>query len=97
MAPAVGVTQSTSRMAKLLALGVATQTIYFFLWLALLEKNPLSKVYPFEGLNPVMLAILAWLLLKEKLSPTAWLGLALVCVGIAIVVSEPTAVTAAMH
>ena len=85
MAPAPGVTQTTPRMAKLLALGIATQTIYFFLWLGLLEKNPLSKIYPFEGLNPVMLAILAWLILKEHLSPLAWLGLGLVCVGIGIV------------
>lgn len=85
MAPAVGVTQTRKRMAGLLALGIGTQTVYFFLWLGLLEKNPLSKIYPFEGLNPAMLAILAWLVLKEHLSPTAWLGLALVCVGIGIV------------
>lgn len=97
MAPAVGVSQSTGRMTKLLALGIATQTVYFFLWLGLLEKNPLSQIYPFEGLNPAMLAILAWLLLKEKLSPTAWLGLALVCVGIAIVVSDPKQIYAALR
>jgi drug/metabolite transporter (DMT)-like permease len=85
MAPTAGITQTNRRRNKLLALGIATQTVYFFLWLGLLEKNPLSKIYPFEGLNPAMLAILAWLLLKERLSSGAWLGLALVCVGIGIV------------
>lgn len=85
MDPAEGVPQSSRRMTRLLALGIATQTVYFFLWLGLLEDHPLTRIYPFEGLNPVMMAILAWLLLKEKLPATAWLGLALVCVGIGIV------------
>ena len=76
---------STRRMFKLLGLGIVTQTIYFFLWLGLMENHPLTRIYPFEGLNPVMLAILAWLVLKEKLPATAWIGLALVCVGIGIV------------
>jgi hypothetical protein len=43
------------------------------------KSNP---YYPFEGLNPVIMAILAWLVLKERLPVTAWIGLALVCVGI---------------
>ena len=85
MDPAEGVVQSSRRMAKLLALGIATQTVYFFLWLGLMENHPLTRIYPFEGLNPVMMAILAWLLLREKLAPSAWLGLVLVCVGIGIV------------
>jgi uncharacterized membrane protein len=85
MAPAEGTTQSGKRMASLLTLGIATQAVYFFLWLGLLEKNPLTKIFPFEGLNPAMLAILAWVILKEKLPVSAWIGLALVCVGIGIV------------
>ena len=85
MHPAGDVQQSRRRMFKLLALGVATQTVYFFLWLGLLENHPLTRIYPFEALSPVMMAILAWLLLKEKLPASAWLGLVLVCVGIALV------------
>lgn len=84
MAPA-GATQTARRMTILLVLGIATQAIYFFLWLGLLETNPLTKIFPFEGLNPAMMAILAWLVLKEKMPPLAWVGLALVCVGIGIV------------
>jgi drug/metabolite transporter (DMT)-like permease len=85
MDPGNGKSHSTRRMFKLLALGILTQTIYFFLWLGLMENHPLTRIFPFEGLNPVMMAILAWLVLKEKLPATAWLGLSLVCVGIGIV------------
>lgn len=85
MDPGDGKSHATGRMFKLLALGIVTQTIYFFLWLGLIGNHPLTRIFPFEGLNPVMMAILAWLVLKEKLSITSWLGLALVCVGIGIV------------
>ena len=85
MDPKPGVQQSWPRMLKMIGLGIAVETVYFFLWLGLLENHPLTRIYPFEGLNPVMMAILAWWLLNEKLSPVAWVGLGLVCVGIGIV------------
>jgi drug/metabolite transporter (DMT)-like permease len=84
MAPAVGV-HSGRHTAKLLALGILTNTFYFFIWLGLLERNPLTKIFPFEGLNPAMMAILAWIVLKERLSGTAIVGLLLVCAGISVV------------
>src|SRR5271170_2193733 len=62
--------------------GILCLTVWFFLWLGLMGRWDLSKLYPFEGLNPAMMAVGAWLVLKEKLPLTAWLGLALVCVGI---------------
>ncbi|HTW94159.1 MAG TPA: EamA family transporter, partial [Tepidisphaeraceae bacterium] len=65
--------------------GIGCLTIWFFLWLGLMSKWDLSKLYPFEGLNPAMMAIGAWVILKEKLPLSAWLGLILVCGGIAIV------------
>ena len=84
MAPATGV-HSGWHKAKLLTLGIATNAVYFFIWLGLLEQNPLTKIFPFEGLNPAMMAILAWIVLKERLSRTALVGLLLVCAGISVV------------
>jgi uncharacterized membrane protein len=52
-----------------------------------MRSNELSKLYPFEGLNPALIALAAWLFLKEKMPAGAWLGLGLVCAGIAIVAS----------
>ena len=60
-------------------------TIWFFLWLGVLQHLPLSTAFPFEGLNPALLAIGAWLVLKEKMSIGAWFGIGLVCVGIVVV------------
>jgi uncharacterized membrane protein len=65
--------------------GVLCMAIWFFLWLGLMGRWDLSKIYPFEGLNPAMMAIGAWLLLKEKLSISSWAGLILVCIGVAVV------------
>jgi uncharacterized membrane protein len=67
------------------SLGMLCLTVWFFLWLGLMGKWDLSKLYPFEGLNPAMMAIGAWSVLKEKLPVTAWVGLGLVCVGVAVV------------
>lgn len=66
-------------------LGIGCLTVWFFLWLGLMRKWDLSKLFPFEGLNPAIMAIAAWLILKERMSPGAWAGLALICVGIAVV------------
>jgi drug/metabolite transporter (DMT)-like permease len=65
--------------------GVLCLAIWFFLWLGLMGKLDLSKLYPFEGLNPAMMAVGAWLFLKEKLSTGTWAGLVLVCIGVAVV------------
>ena len=67
------------------ALGIGCMTLWFFLWLGLLGRWDISKLFPFEGLNPALMAIAAWIVLKEKLPITAWLGLMLVCAGIVIV------------
>jgi len=77
--------QTAKKMALLLALGIATQAVWFFLWTNLLSHWNLSQIYPFEGLNPALLAILAWILLKERLSIQSWIGLTMICAGIAIV------------
>jgi drug/metabolite transporter (DMT)-like permease len=73
---------------KYFAAGVLCMAIWFFLWLGLMGKWDLSRLYPFEGLNPVIMAVAAWLILKEKLPASAWMGLGLVCVGIAIVAAS---------
>jgi drug/metabolite transporter (DMT)-like permease len=82
-----GAARTTSRRASVrdFALGVACMTVWFFLWLGLLNRWEISKLYPFEGLNPALMAVGAWLVLKERLPLSAWLGLALVCAGIAVV------------
>jgi uncharacterized membrane protein len=70
------------------ALGVGCMACWFFLWLGLLNRYDISKLFVFEGLNPALMATAAWLILKERMSVNAWIGLILVCVGITIVSSS---------
>ncbi|HEX7194372.1 MAG TPA: EamA family transporter [Chthoniobacterales bacterium] len=76
---------SASRRKLDLAGGVLVMTVSFFTWLSLLHRFNLSYLYPFEGLDRVLLAFAAWLILKEKMSRDLWIGLILICLGTAFV------------
>ena len=65
--------------------GIVCLSLWFFLWLGLLQSQELSRIFPFEGLNPALMVIAAWLFLKERVPPVTWLGVALICAGIALV------------
>ena len=65
--------------------GIACMTAWFFLWLGLLEKLELSHIFPFEGLNPALMVIGAWIFFRERMTINAWIGIAVICVGIALV------------
>jgi len=79
---------STSTVARRkldLGRGVLAMTVSFFTWLFLLRQFDLSFLYPFEGLDRVLLAFAAWLILKEKMTRDLWIGLVLICLGTALV------------
>jgi uncharacterized membrane protein len=65
--------------------GIACMTLWFFLWLGLLQSWELSRIFPFEGLNPALLVLAAWFFLKERVSVGAWIGIGLITVGIMLV------------
>ena len=67
--------------------GIALLSAWFFLWLGLLGKWELSRLFPFEGLNPVLVVIGASLFLKERVPPLGWIGILLISAGVAIVTS----------
>ena len=67
------------------AAGLALQAVWFFVWLSLLQNWELSRIFPFLALNPLLMVLAARLVLKERLSPESWLGVALICAGIALV------------
>ena len=68
-----------------LAAGIVLLTVWFFLWLGLFQKLAISYVYPFEGLSPLLLVIGACLILKERLTVRAWMGVALIAAGTVVV------------
>ena len=67
--------------------GIALLSTWFFLWLGLLANWDLSRLFPFEGLNPVLVVIGASLFLKERVPLLGWIGILLISAGVAIVTS----------
>ena len=74
-----------SRRLLDIAAGVSAMTVGFFVWLALLHRFDLSFLYPFEGLDRVLLALGAWLFLREKMTTDLWIGVILICLGASFV------------
>jgi len=70
-----------SRRLLDLAAGVLAMAVGFVTWLALLQRFDLSFLYPFEGLDRVLLALGAWLFLREKVTRDLWIGVILICLG----------------
>jgi uncharacterized membrane protein len=68
-----------------LAGGIGFEAIWFFLWIHLLARWDLSRIFPFEGLNPALIAIGAMIFLRERPPLKAWIGIALISTGIAII------------
>lgn len=70
----------------LLACGIAVMTLSFFLWLGLMKKiHDLSYLYPFVGLDHILLVLGAWIFLKERASLSLWIGVILISAGVALV------------
>ena len=72
-------------MSPYIVVGLA---IYFggvFFWLLALNRADLSYVYPFASLSYVLITIASWLLLHEAVPPMRWIGLVVICVGLALV------------
>lgn len=65
-------------------LGFACYGISFLIWLRILTYFDLSYARPFVGLGYVITAIMAWLLLDERISVLSWIGIALITVGVGI-------------
>jgi drug/metabolite transporter (DMT)-like permease len=76
------------RRLLVLAAGVLAMTVGFFTWLALLRRFDLSFLYPFEGLDRVLLALAAWLILREKVTTDLWIGVILICLGTTFVAAS---------
>ena len=68
-----------------LALGIGAMTVWFLLWLGLLHGIELSQLMPMEGISPLLIVIGAQLFLRERLGLRGWAGVALTCLGVALV------------
>jgi uncharacterized membrane protein len=65
--------------------GVALQAAFFFIYMALLSREDVSKVLPLTTVNYIIVALLAQLLLAEPVTGVRWTGIAFIVVGVALV------------
>ena len=61
--------------------GVAT-----FGWISVLRRLPLSQAYPFSVLTFVLVPLLSHFVLREEMSSSYWLGVAILIVGLVLIV-----------
>ncbi len=64
---------------------IGVMALWFFLWIGLLSRFDLSYLFPFDALSPILMAMGASLVLKEKVTPRLWCGILLIVVGLLIV------------
>src|SRR5439155_16447781 len=57
----------TARYVPMLAAGVGAMTLSFLLWIGLLSRFQLSQLFPFEGVERVMIVAAAAIFLREKM------------------------------
>ncbi|MGB8353640.1 MAG: EamA family transporter [Chthoniobacteraceae bacterium] len=77
--------EGKTKSRLLLASGIASMTLGFFLWLGLMSKFDLSYLFPFEGIHYIFIVIAAGIFLKERASASLWLGVILIGAGVALV------------
>jgi uncharacterized membrane protein len=66
-------------------LGVALQAAFFFIYMALLTRENVSKVLPLTTLNYIIVALLAQAFLDEPVTAMRWTGIGLIVVGVVLV------------
>ena len=73
------------KRATAFAMGIVAMALGFFIGLSRLSELPLSKYYPFEGIERVVIIAAAAFILKEKITLRIGLGVALICGGLVLV------------
>lgn len=73
------------RVAAFFAGGILAMTVWFMLWLGLMQTMDLSHLFPFEGLASILLSVAACVILKERASLRMWAAIGLIAAGVVLV------------
>lgn len=65
--------------------GLALYGVGAAVWMTVLSRVPLSFAYPVLAISYAFTPLLAWLMLRERIPPFRWLGVATLCVGVFLV------------
>jgi len=66
-------------------LGIASFLIFFVAYLLVLSWADYSYVQPASAMSYVLITVLAHFVLHEKIAPTRWAGVLLICFGVLVV------------
>ena len=66
-------------------LGVALQAAFFFMYMALLTREDVSKILPLTTLSYLVVAFLAQFVLAEVVTPLRWTGIGFIVLGVLLV------------
>lgn len=74
-------------------LGVASLLTFFVAYMLILSWADFSYVQPASSVAYLVVALLAYLYLGEKISPLHWAGIAVICLGVFVVGNTPPRTT----
>lgn len=80
-----------SRVFAGLGAGLLLLTVWFLVWMGLLQKLDISYVFPFQGIGPVLIVFAGRVFLRERIDWRTWLGVALIAAGTVLVAMTPPA------
>jgi uncharacterized membrane protein len=78
------------------SIGIVLLLAFFASYMSALSWADLTYVLPATSLGYVLVAVIAHLAFHEQISPTRWLGIALIAAGVGFVAAGPS-VTPARH
>jgi drug/metabolite transporter (DMT)-like permease len=67
--------------------GMAVYAVCAIIWLWVLSKMQVSTAYPVLSLSFVFVPLIARFTLGERITPSHWLGIALICIGVLVLYS----------
>ena len=71
-------------------LGVASLLVFFVSYLLVLSWADFTFVQPVSAIGYAVVVVLSYFVLGEMISPTRWIGVLLICGGVALVSGTPT-------
>jgi drug/metabolite transporter (DMT)-like permease len=76
-------------------MGIACLLLYFVFYLVALSWADYSYVQPASASGYAIVPLLGWLVLGEVVTPMRWMGVALICAGVALIGGTPPRTTEA--
>ncbi|MBV8588375.1 MAG: EamA family transporter [Verrucomicrobia bacterium] len=71
-----------------IAFGIIILALETIVYTEALQFLAVGAAYAITSLNLIFVTLMSWLLLREKVTQTRWIGVVLICIGVALVASH---------